>query len=86
MRMRILLNTHNQWRRQSTADARAQHGHTTCTTFASLIPRPRPAFSRLQYRNAEATRGLGAAPPENFGTFELPKSILGLLTLSNKVC
>ena len=69
-----------QWCRQSAADARAQHGHTT---FASLVPRPRPAFSRLQYRNAG---GLGAAPQENFGTFELPKSILGLLTQSNKGC
>ena len=47
-----------------------------------------PAFSRLQYGNAEASRGVWGlhAPPENFGTFELLKSILGLLTQSNKVC
>ena len=44
----------NQWRSQSAADARAQHGHTTFAS--SLVPRPRPAFSRLQYGNAEATR------------------------------
>jgi len=37
------------------------------TTFASsLVPRPRLAFSGLQYGNAEATRGgLGVDPPEN---------------------
>ena len=74
----------NQWRRQNAANARAQHGHTT---FASLVPRPRPAFSRLQYGNAEATRGVwGLLPQKIFGSFELPKSILCLLTQSNKVC
>ena len=60
------MNDEGQWRSQSAADARAQHGHTTFAS--SLVPRPRPAFSGLQYGNAEATRrGLGDAPRENFG-------------------
>ena len=43
---RLLLDD-TQWRSQNTADVRAQRGHTTFAS--SLIPRPRPAFSRLQY-------------------------------------
>ena len=64
--------TSDQWRRQSAADARAQHGHTT---FASLVPRPRPAFSPLQYRNAEATRGVWGL---------LPQKILNLLSFLSR--
>ena len=42
----VRMHPELQWRSQNTADARAQRGHTT---FAScLVPRPRPAFSRLQ--------------------------------------
>ena len=51
-----------QGRSQNTAYARAQRGHTMFAS--SLVPRPRPAFSRLQYKNAEEIRG--GAPPENF--------------------
>ena len=36
-----------QWRSQSAADARAQHGHTMFAS--SLVPSPYPAFSCLQY-------------------------------------
>ena len=61
-----------QLRRQSAADARAQHGHTM---FASLVPRPRPAFSRLQYGNAEATRGVWGL---------LPQKILELLSFLSR--
>ena len=37
----IHYNYGNQWRSQSAADARAQHGHTMFAS--SLVPRPRPA-------------------------------------------
>ena len=67
----------SQWRSQNTADARAQRGHTT---FArSLVPRPRPALSRLQYGMQKQLGGLEDVPPENFGIFELHRSILRLL-------
>jgi len=36
-------------------------GHSMGT---SLIPSPRPAFSGLQYRNAEATRGVWGMLPQ----------------------
>ena len=66
-----------QWRSQSAADARAQHGHTKFAS--SLVPRLRPA-SPLAVRKCRSNQGgLGGAPPENFGIFELPRSILGLL-------
>ena len=67
-------NSLRQWRSQSAANARAQHGHTT---FASLVPRPHSAFSRLQYGNAEATGGIWWMLPQKI--FELPRSILRLL-------
>ena len=40
-----------QWRSQSAADARAQHGHKPRTQAP-------PSFSGLQYGNAEETRGV----------------------------
>ena len=64
-----------QWRSQSAVNARAQHGHITFAS--SLVLRPCPAFSRLQYRNAEAFWGI--LPSENFGIFDLLRLILGLL-------
>ena len=68
----------DQWRSQNTADARAQRGHTTFAS--SLVPRPRPALSRLQYgMQKQLGGGLRDAPPENFGIFELHRSILRLL-------
>ena len=56
-----------QWRSQSAADARAQHGHTTFAS--SLVPRPHPAFSCLQYGNAEATRGVWGVLPRKILEF-----------------
>jgi len=49
----------------------AQHGHT------NHVPRPRPAFRRLQYGNVEATRGSGGMLPQK--VFEFPRTILRLL-------
>ena len=59
--------TATQWRSQNTADARAQRGHTTFAS--SLVPRPRPAFSGLQYGNAEATRGVWGMLPQKILEF-----------------
>jgi len=56
-----------QWRSQSAADARAQHGHITFAS--SLVLRPRPAFSRLQYGNAEATRKVWGMLPQKILEF-----------------
>ena len=56
-----------QWRSQSAANARAQHGHTTLAS--SLVRRPRPAFSRLQYGNAEATRRVWGVLPHKILEF-----------------
>ena len=42
-----LVAAWTQGRSQNTADARAQHGHTTFAS--SLVPRLCPAFRRLQY-------------------------------------
>ena len=56
-----------QWRSQITVDARAQRGHST--------------FVGISAQN-EGTklggRGGGDAPPENFGIFELTRSVLRL--------
>ena len=57
----------DQWRNQSAAVARAQHGHTTFAS--SLVPRPRPAFSGLQYGNGEATRGVWGMLPQKILSF-----------------
>ena len=56
-----------QWRSQSAAVARAQHGHTTFAS--SLVPRPHPAFSGLQYGNGEATRGVWGVLPRKILKF-----------------
>jgi len=69
--------TATQWHSQNTADARAQRGHTTFAS--SLVPSPRPALSRLQYRMQKQIGGMGDALPENFGIFVLRRSILRLL-------
>ena len=54
-----------QWRSQDTADARAQHGHTT--------------FVGISVQNEERTSEVwGNPPPEPFGIFELPRSVLML--------
>ena len=50
----------HQWRSQSAASARVQHGRTT-------------------FEPRKQLRESGDAPPENFGIFELPRSILRLL-------
>ena len=60
-----------------TADARAQRGHTTFAS--SLVPKPRPALSRLQYGIQKQLGGSWGCSPENFGIFELHRSILRLL-------
>ena len=52
-----------QWRRQDTADARAQHGHTM--------------FVGISAQNKETWGVWGDAPQEKFGIFELPRSVLG---------
>ena len=64
--MSVYVSVWVHGRSQNTADARAQHGHTMFAS--SLVPRPHPAFRHLQFGNAE-----------NFGIFELPRSILRLL-------
>ena len=74
---RRLTETVEQWRSQNTADARAQRGHTMFAS--SLVPRPRPALSCLQYGMQKKLGGSGDALPENFGIFELHRSILKLL-------
>ena len=56
-----------QWRSQSAAIARAQHGHTTFAS--SLVPRPHPAFSSLQYGNGEATMGVWGMLPQKILSF-----------------
>ena len=61
------MDVQNQWRSQSAAVARAQHGHTTFAS--SLVPRPRPAFSGLQYGNGEATRGVWGMLPQKILSF-----------------
>ena len=69
-----MVKTSNQGRSQNTADARAQHRHTTFAS--SLISRPRPAFCHLQVICSlndlwkKQLGGLGNAPPENFGILE----------------
>ena len=67
----VLVTLHTstwvQWRSQSTAVARAQHGHTTFAS--SLVSRPRPAFSGLQYGNGEATRGVWGMLPQKILSF-----------------
>ena len=71
--LQLQLQFHVQWRSQSAADARAQHGHKPRTQAP-------PSFQRLAVRKCRSNYGgLGDAPPENFGIFELPRSILGLL-------
>ena len=64
-----------QWRSQSAADAGAQHGHSTFAS--SLVRRPLPAFSRLQYGKCRSNSS--EPPPKKFGIFELFRSILWLL-------
>ena len=49
-------NSHLSVFSSGVARAQPMPGHSMGT---SLVPRPRPAFSGLQYGNAEATRGSG---------------------------
>ena len=71
--LKTLRKAYTQWRSQSAADARAQHGHKPRTQAP-------PSFQRLAVRKCKSNYGgLGDAPPEKFGIFELPRSILGLL-------
>ena len=51
------------------ARAQPMPGHSMGTLRLSLVPRPRPAFSRLQYRNAEATRGVWGMLPQKILDF-----------------
>ena len=67
----------HKWRSQNTANARAQRGHTTFVSC--LVPRPRPPLCCLQYGMQKQLGGLGDDPPQNFGIFELHRSILRLL-------
>ena len=62
------------------ARAQPMPGHSTGTLRLRVASYPGPAqLLRLQYGNAEVTRGPGGTPSENFGIFELPRSILRLL-------
>ena len=54
---------------------RVQRGYTTFAS--SLVPRPRPALSRLQYGMQKQLGG--CSPQKNLGIFELHRSILRLL-------
>ena len=51
------------------ARAQPMAGHSMGTLRLSFVPRPRPAFSRLQYRNAEATRGVWGMLPQKILDF-----------------
>ena len=55
--------TIKQWRSQSAADARAQHGHTKFAS--SLVPRLRPAFPLAVRKCRSNQRGLGLLPQKN---------------------
>ena len=57
-------NSQVQWCSQNTADARAQHGHTT---FART--QAPSSFKPLAVRNAEATRGVWGMLPQNILEF-----------------
>ena len=59
----FLQLTSNQWRSQSAANARTQHGHTT---FEHRSQGP-PSFQPLAVQKYRSNwGGLGEAPPENF--------------------
>ena len=63
----LCYSTVFQWRSQSAANARAHNGHIMFAS--SLVPRSRPAFSRLQYGNAEATRRVWGLLPHKILEF-----------------
>ena len=57
-----------QWRSQNTAEARPGQG-TAWANYVCIVPRPRPAFLRLQYGNAEATREVWGILPQKMLEF-----------------